>query len=104
MATAAAIPTRNRISFNANPAAPMVFAEGRQANSFEELGPIKDPEIATKGELDMNNQNRVLLRKGARELNEQEAAQVGGGLRTLTVCSCCIGGKADGDINECGSV
>jgi len=52
----------------------------------------------------MNDQNRVLLRKGARELNEQEAAQVGGGLRTLTVCSCCINGKADGDINECGGV
>jgi hypothetical protein len=30
--------------------------------------------------------------------------QVSGGLRTLTVCSCCIGGKEDGDIHECGSV
>ncbi|MGB8132369.1 MAG: hypothetical protein WCG81_21460 [Candidatus Angelobacter sp.] len=52
----------------------------------------------------MNDQNRVLLRKGARQLNEQEAAQVAGGFRTLTVCSCCVGGHADGDINECGSV
>ena len=52
----------------------------------------------------MNDQNRVLIRRGARELTEQEAQQVNGGLRTLTVCSCCINGKPDGDINECGSV
>jgi hypothetical protein len=49
----------------------------------------------------MTDQNRVLLRKGARELNEQEAAQVAGGLRTATVCSCCINGKPDGDPGEC---
>ena len=52
----------------------------------------------------MNDQNRVLIRRGARELNEQEVQQVNGGLRTLTVCSCCVGGHADGDIGECGSV
>jgi hypothetical protein len=45
-----------------------------------------------------------LIRRGARELTEQEAQQVNGGLRTLTVCSCCINGKPDGDISECGSV
>jgi hypothetical protein len=52
----------------------------------------------------MNDQNRVLLRQKARELSEQEAAQVSGGLRTLTVCSCCVGGHADGDPGECGTV
>jgi hypothetical protein len=49
----------------------------------------------------MNNQNRVLARKGARELNEQEVEQVAGGLRTATVCSCCINGHIDGDPGEC---
>jgi len=52
----------------------------------------------------MNDQNRVLLRRGARQLTEQENELVNGGLRTATVCSCCVGGKPDGDINECGSV
>jgi len=32
----------------------------------------------------MNDQNRVLVRKGARDLNEHEVVQVSGGLRTLT--------------------
>jgi len=50
----------------------------------------------------MNDQNRVLIRRGARELNEQETAIVGGGLRTLTVCTFAFSGKvADGDPTEC---
>lgn len=49
----------------------------------------------------MNNQNRVLLRQGARDLTEQEVQQVNGALRTLTLCSCCINGHVDGDIGEC---
>ena len=52
----------------------------------------------------MNDQNRVLLRQGARDLTEQEVQQVNGGLRTATVCSCCINGHPDGDIGECSAV
>ena len=52
----------------------------------------------------MNEQNRVLIRRGARELMPTEADLVGGGLRTLTLCT--IGtstATADGDarIGEC---
>jgi hypothetical protein len=58
----------------------------------------------TKGE-NMNDQNRVLVRKGARDLNEHEVAQVNGGLRTLTACTLAAAGTADGDTfhSECGS-
>jgi hypothetical protein len=33
----------------------------------------------------MNKQDRVLIRKGARELNAQEVEQVGGGFNTLSI-------------------
>ena len=50
----------------------------------------------------MNDQNRVLARKGARELNEQEIERVTGGVRTTTVCTFGPKGK-DGDtfLGEC---
>jgi hypothetical protein len=35
----------------------------------------------------MNDQNRVLIRKGARELTPTEADLVNGGLRTTTLCT-----------------
>src|SRR4029077_14821049 len=35
----------------------------------------------------MNDHNRVLIRQGARELNEQEVEKVSGGVRTLTACT-----------------
>lgn len=45
--------------------------------------------------------NRVLMRKGARKLTEEEAASATGGFGTLTLCS--IGPKGpDGDPHECG--
>lgn len=44
--------------------------------------------------------NRVLGRRGARHLSEEEATAVNGGFGTLTVCS--IGPKGpDGDLHEC---
>jgi hypothetical protein len=48
------------------------------------------------------NDNRVLIRRGARELNEQEVDKVSGGLRTDTVCTFGPNGK-DGDtfFGEC---
>jgi hypothetical protein len=49
----------------------------------------------------MNDQNRVLSRRGARQLNEQETRQVTGALGTLTVCSVDGNGHHDGDIGEC---
>ncbi|HEU4416497.1 MAG TPA: hypothetical protein VFT65_17035 [Candidatus Angelobacter sp.] len=50
----------------------------------------------------MDQENRVLSRKGARELNEQEVEIVSGGLRTLTACTIAVTG-ADGDVflHEC---
>ena len=50
----------------------------------------------------MNNQNRVLIRKGARELNAEEVERVSGGLRTATVCTFGPKGR-DGDtfFGEC---
>jgi hypothetical protein len=50
----------------------------------------------------MNDNNRVLTRRGARELDEKEVEQVGGGLRTQTVCTH-NGTTADGDafFGEC---
>src|SRR4249919_2754825 len=53
----------------------------------------------------MNDLNRVLLRQGARALNDQEVAMVAGGLRTLTACTLAAAGTLDGDTfhSECGS-
>jgi len=51
-------------------------------------------------EKSMNKDNRVLSRIGARELSEQEVANVTGGFRTLTVCTF-FNGKVDGDTGEC---
>ncbi|MBZ5506484.1 MAG: hypothetical protein LAO78_13580 [Acidobacteriia bacterium] len=50
----------------------------------------------------MNDQNRVLVRRGARNLNEKEIEQVSGGLRTDTVCTFGPNGN-DGDtfLHEC---
>jgi len=55
----------------------------------------------------MNDQNRVLARRGARDLNEQEVEQVGGGIRTATLCTAPTraNGNLDGDTfnSECGA-
>jgi hypothetical protein len=45
----------------------------------------------------MNNQNRVLVRQGARELDEHEVVQVSGGFRTLTACTLVAVGQFDGE-------
>jgi hypothetical protein len=46
----------------------------------------------------MNDESRVLIRRGARELDREETKQVSGGLRTLTACTFDpdLGGR-DGD-------
>ncbi|HEX3092234.1 MAG TPA: hypothetical protein VHW72_06405 [Candidatus Angelobacter sp.] len=52
----------------------------------------------------MNNQNRVLVRQGARDLNEHEVAMVAGGITTLTACTLTAARTLDGDtfLSECG--
>jgi hypothetical protein len=56
-----------------------------------------------KKEKSMNEQNRVLIRRTARELTTEEIELATGGLRTLTACTidelCCKDG--DASIGEC---
>jgi hypothetical protein len=51
----------------------------------------------------MNEQDRVLIRRGARELTPTEADLINGGLRTTTLCSIGQNGQRDGDVSlgEC---
>ena len=51
----------------------------------------------------MNEQDRVLIRRGARELAPEEIDLINGGLRTLTACTIGNAGQRDGDasIGEC---
>jgi len=49
----------------------------------------------------MNDQDRVLIRRGARDMTEQEVEQVAGGLRTATKCTLTAAGALDGDLHEC---
>ena len=48
----------------------------------------------------MKQENRIIHRVGARELTEQEAANVNGGVHTTTVCTFGPNGR-DGDPGEC---
>ena len=48
----------------------------------------------------MNDQDRVLIRKGARELNAQEVEQVGGGFNTLSITWGPNGRDGDGLLGE----
>jgi len=58
----------------------------------------------TKRRTSMNDQNRVLARKGARDLSGEEVEEVCGGLRTATKCTLTIAGSLDGDLHsECGA-
>jgi hypothetical protein len=51
----------------------------------------------------MNEQDRVLIRRGARELTPEETERVSGGLRTLTACTIGAAAQRDGDVSlgEC---
>lgn len=48
----------------------------------------------------MNQDNRVLSRKNARELTIEETDRIHGAIRTATVCTF-YQGKLDGDPGEC---
>jgi hypothetical protein len=51
----------------------------------------------------MNKQDRVLIRRGARELEPREVDLINGGLRTLTLCTIGSTEQRDGDVSlgEC---
>ncbi len=71
--------------------------------SFEKLGPvIKDPKLQ-KRRTSMNENERVLIRRTARELTAEEVELATGAVRTLTACTidelCCKDG--DASIGEC---
>jgi hypothetical protein len=50
----------------------------------------------------MNNQNRVLVRHGARELTPTEADLVNGGFRTLSLCTSSPSPDGDQHVGEVG--
>lgn len=49
----------------------------------------------------MDQDNRVLVRRGARELTPRELDHVAGGIQTMTICSIDESGFKDGDVGEC---
>jgi hypothetical protein len=51
----------------------------------------------------MNDQDRVLIRRGARDLTPEEVERISGGIRTLTPCTIGSSTQRDGDasIGEC---
>jgi hypothetical protein len=76
---------------------------GGQTELFAVVGPA--PRTRTdKKERSMHDDNRVLSRRGARELNAEEIDRVGGSINTDTACTWDPKrGAADGDafIGEC---
>jgi hypothetical protein len=50
----------------------------------------------------MNNQDRVLIRQGARELTPNEADLVNGGFRTLSLCTSSPSPDGDQHVGEVG--
>jgi hypothetical protein len=56
----------------------------------------------------MNDRNRVLARRGARSLSEEEIQSVSGGIHTETACTiptaACPNKDGDASIGECGPI
>ncbi|HEU4416498.1 MAG TPA: hypothetical protein VFT65_17040 [Candidatus Angelobacter sp.] len=50
----------------------------------------------------MNDESRVLIRQGARELTPTEAELVGGGFRTLSLCTAFPTPDGDNHVGEVG--
>lgn len=50
----------------------------------------------------MNNQNRVLIRRGARELTPTETELVNGGILTLSLCTAAPSPDGDQHVGELG--
>jgi hypothetical protein len=52
--------------------------------------------------MDQQENNRVLMRQGARELSQEEVSSVVGAVNTKTKCTLDpIRGNTDGDLGEC---
>ena len=68
---------------------------------LKKFGPVSTRPKTAKGD-NMKDINRVLARRGARDLDEKEVEQVAGGLRTTTKCSL-VASTRDGDVllGEC---
>src|SRR5258708_2218582 len=68
------------------------------------FGPLLGPKGERKKSMD--NQNRVLIRRGARSLSAEEIERVGGGIGTTTLCTIpsttCPNKDGDAQIGECG--
>jgi hypothetical protein len=60
----------------------------------------KRPKFERRKQMDM--QNRVLIRKGARELTPTEADLVNGGYRTLSLCTSAPTPDGDQHVGEVG--
>jgi hypothetical protein len=56
----------------------------------------------TKGENNMNDDERVLIRRGARELTPTESALVNGGFITLSLCTSSPSPDGDQHVGEAG--
>ena len=65
---------------------------------FEMLGPFNGQKQGK--EQSMNDQNRVLIRQGSRELSPEEVEQVGGGFNTLSITWGPNGRDGDGLLGE----
>jgi hypothetical protein len=86
------------------------------ANSYRAAFPMRPGKIHLKLEpinrskikkgKKMNDENRVLIRKGARALSAEEIECVGGGIGTTTLCTvpttACPNKDGDASIGECG--
>jgi hypothetical protein len=71
--------------------------------SLLELGAVQRTQNDEKRRTAMNKQDRVLIRRGARELEPREVDLINGGLRTLTLCTIGSAEQRDGDVSlgEC---
>ena len=68
---------------------------------FEELGPTPMGPNDERKE-NMNDQNRVLIRKGARELTPTESEIVNGGFATFSLCTSSPSPDGDQHVGEFG--
>jgi hypothetical protein len=75
----------------------------RGGHNFLKLGPFVKAQNHARRKT-MNDQNRVLIRQGARELTPTETDLISAGVHTLTLCTAGPCHERDGDasIGECG--
>lgn len=81
----------------------LLLSGGPTRNRFQEIGAVHRTQNDEKRRKVMKEQDRVLIRRGARELTPTEADLINGGLRTLTLCTIGASAQKDGDVSlgEC---